>query len=87
METDTLPGTPRIALLLAKLQSLNNEVTQNMNRIVKKLSHLETTSEEVPTSLHRKRRFKKKHNTADLKERLEAFEYEDLSFVSIPESQ
>jgi hypothetical protein len=33
--------TPKVELLLSRLVSLNNDLTKNMNRLVKRLGHLE----------------------------------------------
>lgn len=36
-----LPTTPKVALLLERLNALNLEVTKNMNQLTKRLAHLE----------------------------------------------
>lgn len=41
--------TPKIALLLSRLQTLNNEVQKNMNRLVIRLDHLEKPLELLPS--------------------------------------
>ena len=41
MNSDAESTTPKISLLLSKIQRLNNDLQKNMNRLVLRLDHLE----------------------------------------------
>lgn len=87
-----IPTTPKVALLLSRLNALNLELTKNMNQLTKRLSHLEEESfvlqpakENIVDRKKEKERHKKRWKV-QLKEVLETpVEFEILKIDSSAE--